>query len=131
MNILRTFSPRHVLLLGGLCAMTFAAQAQSAIAKAKIPFDFAAGSAMMPAGEYTIEVPDLSGIMLLHGKSGNSVILFATSSSAPVETTSPKLVFERRDGMAHLAGVEWPGGSTHVVPVFERITKGTVAAALH
>lgn len=131
MNILRTFSLRSVLVLGGLCAMTFAAQAQSAIAKAKVPFEFAAGRTMMPAGEYTVEVPGLSGVIMLHGDSGSSVVLFTTSSAAPLDTASVKLVFERRDGMAHLAGIEWPGASTHVVPVYQHVTKGATTAALH
>lgn len=129
MHILRTFSFHSVLLLGGLCAITFAAQAQSIVAKATVPFEFAAGRSMMPAGEYTIELPGSSGVILLHGGPGGSVMLFTTSSAAPWETASPKLIFERRDGMAHLAGIEWPGGSARVIPVNQRITKGL--AALH
>lgn len=131
MNILKTFSFRSVLVLAGLCTMALAAQAQSVVAKAKVPFEFAAGSSMMPAGEYTVEVPELSGVILLHGDSGSNVVLFTTASPAPALTSSVKLVFERRDGMAYLAGVEWPGASTHVIPVFRRITKGVTTAALH
>jgi hypothetical protein len=131
MNIVKTFSFRGVLVLGALCALTSAAQAQSEFAKAKVPFEFAAGSTIMPAGEYTVEVPDLSGVILLHGDSGSSVVLFTTSSAAPAMTSSVKLVFERRDGMAHLAGIEWPGASTHVMPVYQRVTKGVTTAALH
>ena len=110
--------------------MTFAAQAQSVIARAKVPFEFAAGRTMLPAGEYTIESP-LSGVVLLHSDSGSSVMLFTTDSSAPVTTAAPRLVFERSDGMAHLTGIEWPGASTRVIPVFQRITKGATTAALH
>jgi len=131
MNILRTFSCRGVLVLAGLCAMTFAAQAQSLIAKAKVPFEFAAGSTMMPAGEYTIEVPNVSGVILLHGDSGSSVALFTTSSSAPALSSSVNLIFERRDGMAHLAGIERPGESARVIQVYQHITKGVTTAALH
>jgi hypothetical protein len=131
MNILKTFSTRAVLVLGSLCAASLAAQAQSAIARATVPFEFAAGSAMMPAGQYTIEVPDLSGVLLLHGDSGSTVALFTTSSVAPVQSASARLVFERRDGMAHLAAVEWPGQSALVIPVFQHVTKGAISAALH
>lgn len=131
MNIVKAFSFRSVLMLGGLCAMTLAARAQAPIAKAKVPFDFAAGRTMMPAGEYTIEAPELSGVILLHGDSGSSVLLFTTSSSAPLRAASPKLIFERRDGMAHLAGIEWPGASALVIPVFQPVTKGVTTAALH
>ena len=52
------------------------------MAKATVPFEFAAGGAMMPAGEYTIDVPDLSGVIVLHGAAGNSVALLTTFSES-------------------------------------------------
>ena len=66
---------------------------------------------MMPAGEYTVNVPDLSGVLLLHGSAGNSVALFSTFSGEIPNTTSAKLIFERRDGMVYLSAVEWPDQS--------------------
>ncbi len=116
--------------LGALGVFAVGANAQSGIAKATVPFEFAAGGAMMPAGEYTVDVPDFSGVLLLHGFAGNSVALFSTFSGvAPVSTTA-KLIFERRDGMVFLSGVEWPGESAHVMSVFKHVTKGAVAAKL-
>lgn len=129
MKHLKTFSFRGVLVLGGLCALACAADAQSAVARAKVPFEFAAGRSTMPPGEYTLQ--DLSGVILLRGDSGNSALLFTTSSPAPAEGSSLKLVFERSGGMAYLAAIEWPGGSTHVIPVFQRAAKGVTTAALH
>jgi hypothetical protein len=127
---LKTFSLRAALLLGGLCALTLAANAQSAMAKASVPFEFAAGGAMMPAGEYTVDVPDLSGIILLHGPAGNSVALLSTFAGTISDTTVSKMIFERRDGMAYLSAVEWPGKTALVVSVFKHITRGAVAAAI-
>jgi hypothetical protein len=112
-----------------LSVFVLAASAQSPIARVTVPFEFAAGGAMMPAGEYTIDVPDLSGVLLLRG-SGNAVALLTTFSGTIPKTTTAKLIFERRDGMAYLSTVEWPEQSAHVMSTFKRITKGAIAAAL-
>jgi len=130
MNILKTFSLRCVFSLGVLCAGSLAAHAQSGVAKASIPFEFAAGGAMLPAGEYTVQIPDLSGVVVLHGPAGNSVALLTTFSGAIPTTTSTRFVFERRDGMAYLSAVEWPDQSARMISVFRRITKGAATAAL-
>jgi hypothetical protein len=131
MNTLKTFSLRSVFLLGSLAALTTAAHAQSAITKAIVPFEFAAGGAMLPAGEYTIEVPDFSGLIVLRGSTGNSVALLTTFSGGTTMSTSTKLIFERRDGMAYLAAVEWPNERAGVMSPFMHVTKGALAAALH
>jgi hypothetical protein len=130
-RFLKTLSVRAALVLGGLSALSLAALAQSPTAKASIPFEFAAGGAMMPAGDYTIDVPDLSGVIFLHGASGNSIALLTTSSGAVSTTSSARLVFERRDGMAYLSSVELPGETVQVMSVFKHVTKGAVAAAIH
>ncbi|HTC89880.1 MAG TPA: hypothetical protein VK686_16345 [Bryobacteraceae bacterium] len=130
-RFLKTLSVRAALLLGGLSALSLAALAQSPIARANVPFEFAAGGAMLPAGEYTLDVADLSGVLLLHGASGNSVALLTTSSGAISNTSTAKLTFERRDGTAYLSSVEWPGETVQVMSVFKHVTKGAVAAAIH
>jgi hypothetical protein len=130
-RFLKTLSVRAALVLGGLSALSLAASAQSPTAKATVPFEFAAGGAMMPAGEYTIDVPDLSGVIFLHGAPGNSVALLTTFSGAVSATPSARLIFERRDGMVYLSSVEWPGEIAQVMSVFKHVTKGAVAAAIH
>jgi hypothetical protein len=128
-RFLKTHLLRAALLLGGFGALTLAANAQS-FAKASVPFEFAAGGAMMPAGAYTVDIPDFSGVLLLHGPAGNSIALLTTFSGAAPGTTTAKLVFEKRDGMAYLSSVELPGESARVISVFQHVTKGAVAAAL-
>jgi hypothetical protein len=128
-RFLKTLSLRAALLVACLGAMTLGANAQSVVAKGTVPFEFAAGGAMMPAGEYSIEVPDLSGVILLRGSAGNSVALLTTVSGA-APTTSAKLIFERRNGMPYFAAVEWPDRSAHVIAAFKHVSKGAVAAAL-
>ena len=130
-RFVKTHSLSAALLLGSLGALTLAANAQSVIAKANVPFEFAAGGAMMSPGEYTVDVPDLSGVILLHGADGNSIALLTTFSGAISRTTTAKLLFERRDGMVYLAGIEWPDQSARVMSPFRRVTKGAATAALH
>jgi hypothetical protein len=117
-------------LLGALGALTLAADAQSAVAKASVPFEFAAGGAMMPPGEYTVDAPDYSGVILLRGSAGNSVALLTISSGSAAPSSNAKLLFERRDGMAFLSGVEWPNRGVRLAAPFMRIPKGAASAAL-
>jgi hypothetical protein len=121
---------RTAFLTGALGVFALAANAQSTVARATVPFQFAASGAMMPAGEYSVEVTDLSGLLLLHGSAGNSIALLTTFSGPIPNTTSAKLIFERRDGMVYLSAVEWLDQSAHVMSAFKRVTKGAVAAAL-
>ena len=121
---------KTTLLTGALGVFALAAHAQSPVARATVPFDFAAGGAMLPAGEYTVDVPDMSGLIVLRGSGGNSVALLTTFSGAVSHSTTAKLNFERRDGIAYLSSVEWPDQSAKLISVFRHVTKGAVAAAL-
>jgi len=117
-------------LLGVLGAFSLAANAQSAVARATVPFEFAAAGAMLPPGEYTVDIPDFTGVLLIHGPAGSSIaFLTVTSETAPPSNTS-KLIFERRDGMAYLAGVEWPNKSVRLASPFMHVVKGAATAAL-
>ncbi len=118
------------LLTGALGVFALAANAQSPVARVTVPFDFAAGGAMLPAGDYTVDVPNFSGVIVLRGSAGNSVALMTTFSDSIPHATAAKLIFERRDGMAYLSAVEWPDQNAKLVSVFKRVTKGAVAAAL-
>ncbi len=129
-RFLTTHALRAALLLGSLGTLSLAANAQSSIAKANVPFEFAAGGAMMAPGHYTVEVTDLSGVILLHGEAGNSVALFSTFSGAVPDATNARLIFMKRDGMAYLSAVELPGQSVQVISVFKHVAKGAVAASL-
>jgi hypothetical protein len=119
------------MLLGGLCALTLAACAQSPIARVTVPFQFTAGGSMLPAGEYIVEFPDPTGLIVLRGSAGNSVTVLSIFSGAVPDTSTAKLIFERRDGMAYLSAVETPGQIAQVISAFKRVTKGVVAAAIH
>jgi hypothetical protein len=129
-RFVKTLSLRAAMLAGCLTALTLGAQAQSLIARATVPFEFAAGGAMMPAGDYSVDVP-VSGVLLLHGPAGNSVALFSTFSGTDTGSSKAKLLFAKHDGVPYLSAVEWPGETAQVMSVFKPITKPIVAAVLH
>ncbi|HTW63632.1 MAG TPA: hypothetical protein VME17_03410 [Bryobacteraceae bacterium] len=116
--------------LGALSVFAVAGGAQTMTATAKVPFEFAAAGAMLPAGEYTLNVPDLSGVILLHGSAGNTVALLTVASQVMAPSGTAKLIFERRDGMAFLSAVEWPNQSLRVVSPSAHPVKAPVTAAL-
>jgi len=123
-------SLRVSILAGTLAALTLTAHAQAPIARASVPFEFAAGGAMMPPGEYTVSMADVSGVLLLKGSTGTSVALFTSFSSVMSHTAVSQLVFERRAGMPYLSAVEWPDQSARVISPFKTVTKGGATAAL-
>jgi hypothetical protein len=118
-----------VCLLGALGVFACAAGAQSPVAKATVPFEFAAGGAMLPPGEYAVDVP-ISGVLVLHGSAGNSVALLTIGSGITTYSSTGKLLFERRGGMAYLAGVEWPNQSVRLASPFAPVVKGASSASL-
>lgn len=74
------------------------ASAQSATLKANIPFEFSAGSSVLPAGDYTLQGSWSSSVVLLRGADPNS----AGYISARASQTAPgalgdkaKLIFNR------------------------------------
>ena len=123
-------SLRVAILAGTLASLTLAAHAQSPVAKATVPFEFAAGGAMLPPGDYTITLADVSGVILLQGSSGSAIALFTNFAGAPVRSTT-QLVFERRAGMPYLSAVEWPDQTMRLISPFKAVTKGMATAALH
>jgi len=116
-------------LVSALGVFAGAACAQSPVAKASVPFEFAAGGEMMPAGEYTVDVP-ISGVIVLHGSASNPVVLLTISTGLATPSGTAKLLFERRDGMAFFAGVDWPNQSVRLVPPFMNVPKGAASASL-
>ncbi len=116
-------------LLGALGVFALMAEAQSPVAKATVPFDFAAGGAMLPAGDYAVDIP-ISGVLVLHGSAGNSVTLLTIGSGIATSSSAAQMLFERRDGVAFLAGVDWPNQSVRLASPFVPVVKGAASAAL-
>jgi hypothetical protein len=117
-------------LASALGVFAGAAYAQSpVVTRASVPFEFAAGGEMMPPGEYTVDIP-VSGVLVLHGSSNNSVVLLTVSSGLATSSDNAKLLFERRAGVAFFAGVDVPNQSIRLVSPFMNVPKGAASASL-
>ena len=57
------------------------------------------------------------------------MLLTFSADLAPLSSTA-KLLFERRDGMTFLSGVEWPNQSVRLTSPFMRIVRGAASASL-
>ena len=113
---------RFVCLLGSIGAFAATVNAQNALANVHVPFEFAAGGKMLPAGDYMLESPDLSSVLIIRGAS-KSVALLAMTASPGTMTSTARLVFERKDGELFLSGVELPDETFHLTSPFTNLPK--------
>jgi len=78
-----------------------------------VPFDFAAGSANLPAGDYTVKATPANGMILLLNRTNPEVSAFipANASVASDIQTQSKLIFNRYGDRYFLSQV-WTEGSS-------------------
>jgi hypothetical protein len=100
-------------------AMTVTALASAHVAQAQenlvvtIPFDFAAGSANLPAGDYSVKASASNHTVLLINRDNPAVsmILTANAAESTVPQTQSKLVFNRYGDRYFLSQI-WAEGNT-------------------
>jgi hypothetical protein len=107
----------RALVIAGMMALT--AMANTRVAQAQeplvvnIPFDFVAGTAQLPAGEYSVKVSGPTQSVLLISRKDAAMSAFINTnpavSSAP--QTESKLIFNRYGDRYFLAQV-WQEGNT-------------------
>src|SRR5260370_4331176 len=99
------------LLLLSLMAVQQLVRAQDAMA-VSIPFEFLAGRATVPAGEYSIQkLNETSAVLLIHYSDPSaSVLLITNAAQAKKMQTGSKLVFNRYGNRYFLSQV-WTAGS--------------------
>lgn len=96
-----------------ILASTRVASAQQQVV-ASIPFDFAAGAANLPAGDYSVKAAGGNGTLLLTNRDNPKISAFVAANaavSADVQTQS-KLVFHRYGDRYFLSQVWTEGEST-------------------
>jgi len=113
---------RFVCLLGGIAAITVTMNAQTALVNVHVPFEFAAGGKMLSAGDYMVESPDFSSVLVLRSAS-KSVALLALTSAPGTATSTARLVFERKGGELFLSGIELPEETFHLTAPFMNLPK--------
>jgi hypothetical protein len=93
-------------------ASTRVAQAQEQLV-VTIPFDFAAGSANLPAGDYSVKLGPTDHTILLINRDNPAVSMFLTANSAAAvePQTQSKLVFNRYGDRYFLSKI-WMEGHT-------------------
>lgn len=99
-----------------LLALSVYAQSPSAL-KADIPFDFSAGSAVLPAGQYVVKPASLTNrdVTMILGKDKNSRVLVLTLNFEDwrnKDSDTGKLVFHRYGDHYFLARIIGPGEVT-------------------
>jgi hypothetical protein len=102
-SVVRTLT----LLLLGVLTLGSTAHAQRAeqVIKANIPFEFAVGDQVFPAGSYSL-VSTAPALLELRDTEGRTLAKVLTNSVETVKTpTSPKLQFNREAGRYSLAQV--------------------------
>jgi len=103
---------RSLLFAAAVLALGAAANAQHAVIKADVPFNFMVGDKLHPAGEYSVaKIATQSSVLQIHNQSVSESDLFQTiacSSNAQKKTT--KLVFERTGSVYSLRQI-WVAGS--------------------
>jgi hypothetical protein len=119
---------RVVWLLASIGAFTATVNAQNTLANVHVPFEFAAGGKMLPAGDYTFESPDMSSVLVIRGTAKSAAVL-AVSGAPGTLTSKANLIFERKDGGLFLAGVDLPDQSFRLTSPFLKPSKATARAA--
>ena len=107
---------KRALIMAGLAvlailASTRVAQAQDSIV-VNIPFDFAAGNAKLPAGEYTVKMvgPTSSLLLISRTDPGESAFVPSNAASAADIQTETRLIFNRYGERYFLSQV-WTAGN--------------------
>ena len=86
--------------------------AQNSNFKVNIPFDFIVGSQTLPAGQYSVGVPTITGVVTINcvDHKGASLMIGTLPQSAVGAQNEEKLVFHRYNNTYFLANI-WGAGS--------------------
>ncbi len=121
---------KTTLLFGGLVALAASLSAESALLSVNIPFEFVAGGSVMPAGAYTIDQPNMHGVLLLRGSQPNSTALVLAVNSGASNADHAGVTFSRRGSANVLSTVSIPGGPSYSLVNPEHRTAAAIAVTL-
>jgi hypothetical protein len=107
---------RHLSLTLVMLAMLLlpAVAAQAQMLKVAVPFDFSAGQATLPAGDYIVSKPGNSqNVLVIRAENGGGNAFVMTAGAiAPRASDQGKLVFNRYGSQYFLSQVWAPGTDT-------------------
>jgi hypothetical protein len=103
------------LMVAALCTASPAAAQEL---QAKVPFDFAIGAAVLPAGDYTIEEAAEPALLAIRARDGKASAFVLTTPDRPVQGPStPELVFVRVGDAYRLESIDMGDDLVRKVPV--------------
>jgi hypothetical protein len=106
----RVFAPAVLLSLSAISAFS---QSDFAV-RARVPFAFVAGDAVLPAGEYIIQQDNISSIVTLQGSGGAAAVLSA-GTELPKSDSRTQLVFKRRGNQVVLTQIRLSDQPTRLI----------------
>lgn len=105
-----------VLAVSSLCGILTAplsAQTTHPVGRFDIPFQFAAGGKTMPAGEYTVDIRTVDGLVRIESKGDRHQAAFiATFPAEKAVSDNPKLTFHRYGDKYFLARISQQGSDS-------------------
>jgi len=110
------------LIIAALAMLaTTAASAQTINVKAKVPFSFAVGSSVLPAGEYSLQSLGLGHALAMRNRDANVTKVVLSNVCQSRTTTNSKLIFHRY-GSSYFLSQIWTEGSSlgYEVPISAR-----------
>jgi hypothetical protein len=96
---------RLLFTAGLLTALGCSLSAQTATARAEVPFDFRMGQSIMPAGKYVVQQSGAVLTVREEGGANKSAILLTLPTSRASVSPQPKLEFHRYGSDYFLAAV--------------------------
>jgi len=103
---------RYKLIIVGLAMLvTAAASAQIINVKAKVPFSFAVGSSMLPAGEYSLQSLGFGHALAIRNRDANVTKLVLSNVCQSRTAAKNRLIFHRYGSSYFLSRI-WTEGSS-------------------
>ena len=103
---------RNMLIIAALAMLvTTAAGAQTINVKAKVPFRFAVGSSILPAGEYSLQTLGFGHALAMRNRDANVTKLVLSNVCQSRTAAKNRLIFHRYGGSYFLSQI-WTEGSS-------------------
>lgn len=119
-----------VCLVAVMVIAPLLAHGQSDVLSFNVPFDFAVGKAVMPAGHYVVQTNASRNNLMIRNDRHSAVVTTQTIDSSAGTGHSARLLFRRFDNHYALAEM-WGDDQTfgHAVPVVEHVVRTKIAKA--
>jgi len=119
-----------VCLVGVMVIAPLLAHGQSEVLSFNVPFDFAVGKTVMPAGHYVVQTNASRNNLMIRNDHHSAVVTTQTIDSSAGTGHSARLLFRRFDNHYALAEM-WGDDPTfgHAVPVVEPAARAKLAKA--